>query len=147
MNRSAASESKDHPDGTSTHRGRESGFTSVELAIVAPLLLMMIFSIVHIGMLFHSRNAANDVANATLREAQRQGSAPGDPQRSGDALAKKYGTSLAHTTIRVSPPNADNEVTVTVTADGIRIVPFLTTRITRTVSGPIERFISEEDRK
>ncbi len=145
MNRHVAIESKEHHSNPSTRRGRESGFTSIELAIVAPILLALIFSIVHIGMLFHTRNAANDVAGATLREAQRQDSTGPRAHATGIDMAKKYGTSLNHTDIRVT--RTGTEATVVVITDGIQIMPFLTTRVTRTVSGPVERFVSEADRK
>jgi Flp pilus assembly protein TadG len=145
MMRPDAIESKSSCGEPSTRRGRERGFTSVELAIVAPVLLALIFSIVHIGMLFHTRNAANDVADATLREAQRQESTAPRAKAVGSAMATKYGTSLNHTTITVTRTGTD--ATVVVVSDGIRIVPFLPVHITRTVSGPVERFISEADRR
>jgi Flp pilus assembly protein TadG len=129
---------------TRVRRGRESGFTSVELAIIAPVLLVLIFSIVHIGMLFHTRNVVNDVASAALREAELAGSSASQAETIGYSLAKDYGSALTVKSVSVTRKNG--RVTVVVTADGIPIVPFLPTLIVRTVSGPVERFVSENDR-
>lgn len=150
MKRNAATQPRairETPRITRVRRGRESesAFTSVELAIVAPVLLLLIFGIVHIGMLFHARNIVNDVAGATLREAQRSTSTERRAETVGMQFAGEYGNAIRNTSVKVN--RSTQQVRVTVKADGIQIVPFVTTKVSRTVDGPVERFISEADRE
>ena len=73
--------------------GDEDGFTSVELAIVAPAVLLLVFACVHVALLFHASNVANDMASAALRVGQQetatgadaQGMMPGQATVRGDA--------------------------------------------------------------
>ncbi len=133
---------------TRVRRGldRESAFTSVELAIVAPVLILLIFGVVHIGLLFHARNIVNDVAGATLREAQRSSSSERRAEAVGLEFAGEYGNAISNATVDVN--RSATEASVVVKADGIQIFPLLTTKvISRKVTGPVERFVSEADRE
>ena len=129
------------------HRGKdrrfESGFTTVELVIVAPVLLGLIFTIVHIGLLFHSSNVTNDIATVALRQGQRENGTADQAQAAGLSLAGREG-GLSNTIITVT--RTDQRVVVNVEADGVAVLPLLPRHLHRRVEGPVERFIPESDR-
>jgi Flp pilus assembly protein TadG len=122
----------------------EDGFTSVELAIVLPVLLTIIFSIVHIGMLFHSANVVSDIATVALRNAQRETGTEASAKSAAALLVTRYKGVLNNVSVNVT--RTPKRVTVIVEGDGIAVLPGLPRHVKRELSGEVEYFISEADR-
>lgn len=125
--------------------GRDRGSSAVELAILAPAMLLATMLIIQFALWFNARHAALAAAQAGARIAREE--AASNPSWQADAVteATSYydalGTKLL-TNVQVPSPTMDNathEVSVTVTGQLAGILPWHMT-ITQTVAGPIECF-------
>ena len=121
------------------------GEASSQLAVVAPVLLALVFSVVHASALWIGARFATAVAS----EGARNGAAA-TPDRvfvdSADAAersAAELGTTLDRAPrVEIS----DTAVSVTVSIRVPRIVPFLSSSVTRTVTVAREQFLTEDER-
>jgi Flp pilus assembly protein TadG len=133
---------------------RDEGASAVELSIVAPALLLLIFAILQFGLWFYGRNVALQAARegvSTLRLARFD-----DPSFNPDAeldrvetAVMRYADQLGQQALLDATADAEyvdggERVRVRVTGRAVRLVPGLTLRIDRTVTGERERF--EPDR-
>lgn len=117
----------------------------MELAILAPALLVATMLIIQFALWFNARHAALAAAQAGARVARQE--AASNPRWQADAAAEAtsyynaLGTKLL-TNVQVPAPSVDNvshEVSVTVTGNLAGILPWHMT-ITQTVAGPVECF-------
>lgn len=121
------------------------GEASSQLAVVAPVLLVLVFSVVHASALWMGARFATAVAS----EGARNGAAavPGRVfVESADAVertAAELGTTLDR-----APRVAiiGTAVSVTVSLRVPRIVPFFSSSVTRTVTVAREQFLTEDER-
>jgi Flp pilus assembly protein TadG len=134
-------------------RRREDGASALELSIVTPALLLLIFAMLQFGLWFYGRNVALQAARegaSTLRLARFD-----DPSFDPDAEIDRVEAAVLRYAEQVGQealldPTAEAEyvgeerVRVTVEGRAVRLVPGLTLRIRRTVSAELERF--EPDR-
>ena len=125
------------------HRFDERGLTSVELAVVFPGVLLLFATAMHFAMLFLAGHVVDDMANTALSTASGQGATTGDAERDALDVAVQEGF-VQHPAVSVTR-NAST-VRVTVTARSKRLVPGLPDTLTRTIEGPVERFVAEADR-
>ena len=123
--------------------GDEDGFTSVELAIVAPAVLLLVFACVHVALLFHASNVANDMASAALRVGQQETATGADAQARAMELFAVEGAVRSPV---VTVTRTATRITITVRVNSERVLPGLPYTLTRTVAGPVDRFIPESDR-
>lgn len=121
------------------------GSSAVELAILAPAMLLATMLIIQFGLWFNARHAALAAAQAGARIAREE--AASSPQWQADAIreAAMYyhalGTRLL-TDVQIPAPSQDNathEVFVTVTGQLAGILPWHLS-ITQTAGGPVECF-------
>lgn len=105
----------------------------------------MLWTGVHVALLLHSANVAAAVADAVARQAAAPGGSSGaDLAALADSTARELSADV------VGSPEvlvANGSVTVTVTVSGPTIVPFLPDRIARSSTAPLERFLTEEQRR
>lgn len=121
------------------------GETSSQLAVVAPVLLILVFSVVHASALWIGARFATTVAS----EGARSGAAS-VPDRvfvdSADAV-ERTATELGTTLDRAPKVEiTGTAVSVTVSLRVPRIVPFLSSSVTRTVTVAREQFLTEDER-
>jgi Flp pilus assembly protein TadG len=121
------------------------GSSAVELAILAPAMLLATMMIIQFALWFNARHAALAAAQAGARIAREE--AASNPRWQADATAEAasyydaLGTKLL-TNVQVPAPSMDNathEVSVTVSGQLAGILPWHMT-ITQTAAGPIECF-------
>lgn len=121
------------------------GETSSQTVILLPALLLLLWVGVHVALLMHSGNVAAAVADAVARRAAAVGGADGGSLgRLADITASELSAELA-----ASPVvrwNAET-VAVTVVIRGPSLVPFLPDRVSRSATVPIERFMTEDQRR
>jgi Flp pilus assembly protein TadG len=135
-------------------RGRRSerGASSLELAILAPTILALIFISIQTALWLYGRsvalNAAQEgVSRLRLVQPPLYTEAIGEKVRSDiEAYASQLGgNSLGDA--QVLPPSYNNPeglVSFTVTGDTISLVPGLTLKVTQTATGPIEQFKADD---
>ena len=131
--------------------GADRGASAVELAIVAPALLFLIFLSIQAGLYYYGRVVAQQAARegvSQLRLAQDEAVAETvtEDVRSG---VENYARTVGRETLLA--PDADSTydadagtVSVTVTGRVISLVPGLDLTVTQQVTGEIERFESDE---
>ncbi|MBV9379195.1 MAG: pilus assembly protein [Streptosporangiaceae bacterium] len=131
----------------SRRRGKRAdrGSSAIELAILAPMLLIMIWLVVQFALWFQSRSVAVAAAQAGARMAREEAGVAGRPwQTDAVARARDYYNSLGTKIlggIQVVPVgNPGTNVGVQVTGTVSSIIPGLTLTITETSEGPVECF-------
>ena len=103
---------------------------------VLPAVLMLFFSVVQISLWFYGREVVASAAQHGLDTARvTEGSS-----EAGERTVHEFLDQIGGVHVRsVSVDRGAEEVTVTITADPIRVVPFLDAPIRVTVGGPVER--------
>lgn len=131
--------------------GSDRGASAVELAIVAPGLLLLIFLSIQAGLYYYGRVVAQQAARegvSQLRLAQDKATADTvteDLREGVEAYARTVGRET------LLDPDADSSydveegtVSVTVTGRVISLVPGLDLTVSQQVTGEIERFESDD---
>lgn len=117
--------------------------TTIQVAILFPVVLFWIMLIVQYGLWWH----AKQVANAAAAEAVDAAQVSSGTARDGEDAAASYlaqSGNLDDITITVS--REPTTVTVEVHGDAPRLVPGMEWSVTARSSAPVERFIPESER-
>lgn len=126
---------------TRPSRAREdAGYSALEMAILFPLTLFIIFGIIQFGIWYH----AKDVARAAAQEAVRSASAYLATQSDGTQAANLVLSQNAKGLIinaRVACSRGAAVATVTVTGDALQVVPFIPLPVKVTATSPVEAFL------
>jgi len=133
-------------------RRSERGVSTLELAILAPAILTLIFVSIQTALWLYGRsvalNAAQEgVSRLRLVQPPVYTTAVGEKVR---ADIQSYAQQLGGTTLRnatVPFPaynNPEGTVSFTVTGDTVSLVPGLTLKVSRTATGPIEQFDADK---
>jgi hypothetical protein len=137
-----------------TSRGvGQRGASSIELAMLTPLLLLVIGVTIQFALLYHARHVALAAAQAGARVAR----ANAEDDRAGwQALARAksrdyvraIGPSLLERPQMVPLVRADAagnpvEVGMEVRGTAVQVVPFLTLTVSERSLGPVERFVPD----
>ncbi|HLT82995.1 MAG TPA: TadE family protein [Phototrophicaceae bacterium] len=126
---------------------RDGGATSLELAIIAPMFLTLVFLAIQAGLFFYGRTVAVQAAregvsqlrlaeDAAAFEAMRGGAV--DYTRDLAATVGQQG--LLDPQVRARYDDAEGRVWVSVTGRVISLVPGLDLTTTAEASGTVERF-------
>ena len=121
----------------------ERGMTTIQVAILFPVVLFWIMLIVQYGLWWH----AKQVANAAAAEAVDAAQVSAGTARDGEDAAASYlaqSGNLDDITITVS--REPTTVTVEVHGDAPGLVPGIEWSVTARSSAPVERFIPESER-
>ena len=116
------------------------GVVTTEFVLLYGVLLALVMSVIHFGLVFNASLAVADVADSVLEAVQVAGGSP----VSAPAVAKTVvGDERLVRDLSTDVVIWDGEVTVAVSASAPRIVPGLPTAVSHRVQGPVERFIPE----
>lgn len=117
---------------------RDRGGGAIETALVLPLLLMMVFGVVHVAMYHLARQAALSAAQVAVSTERGWGAVEGTgPQRAEDYLA-----GIPPVLRDVEPVEVTRDgdaVEATVTGASISVLPWYTHTVSQTARGPLER--------
>ena len=121
----------------------DTGSATLELAVLFPIVLLLLFGAIQGALYFHGRNVAMAAAEQGVRAAR----ADGQTARAGTAAAQARQV-LADTDeldnlseLRIAPDVGADTVRVTVSARTVSLLPGVAgPRIGQSASGPIERF-------
>ena len=113
---------------------------TTEFVLLYGVLLALVMSVIHFGLVFNASLAVADAADAVLEKVQVAGGSPA----SAAAVARAVvGDERLVRDLSTEVDVRNGEVTVAVSAGAPRIVPGLPTRVSHRVQGPVERFIPE----
>jgi len=126
---------------------RDTGFIALEVALVAPALLFLIFLSIQAALFFYGRSVAIQSARegvVQLRLAQDE-AAYRELRPLVVANIERYAATVGRESLRnpvVDPSYDDGEgrVRVEVSGEVISLVPFVDLSVTQSAEGPIERF-------
>ena len=118
------------------------GGTALEMAVCAPVVLLLLYVALQVCLLSYARSTAHTAARQAAN-AERAYNAPAGAGQSkaNDFLARNAGDWLTDTTVTVNRSSTD--VTVTVSGQGLSLLPGLNFSVTRTAHGTVERFTTE----
>lgn len=121
---------------------RERGATTVEFVLTMPLLLLGLMIIVQFALIAHAQNGAQSAADEGAARARAfdgsVGQARTRTERYLDQLSGRMFTSHS-----ISVTRTTTQASVTVTATVKPLIPGFPTTISRTSTGPVERFVEE----
>jgi Flp pilus assembly protein TadG len=128
----------------SAQLARDDGSSAIELALLAPALIIITMLVVQWALWFQARQVALDAAQAGARIAREQ--EPGWPAQSVDEARKFYNEVgskvVTGLTATVNPPGGEpNQVYVTVTGNVPTLIPGVPTlQVHETAGGDVECF-------
>lgn len=127
---------------TGGRRPRDDGAAAtLELVVLAPVMLAMIFTLIQGAWYLHARNVAMAAAEQGVRAARALGSTDGAGTAAAEAFITQAGGDKVLPGSSVSTDGSAREVTVTVTGSSIQLVPGLPGfPVRQTATGPRERF-------
>jgi Flp pilus assembly protein TadG len=120
--------------------GGDRGGAAVELAIIWPALLVLIFGAVQAATYFTARTVALTAAQTAVTVERAYDAETGDGRAAAEVFLDGAGDWLSG--VQVSEPRytADG-VSYTVTGNALSLVPGTSWRISQTAHGTLERFV------
>ncbi len=118
------------------------GASSIEWALLTPILILVMLAVVQFAMVYHARHVALAAAQAGARVARTQpvgGGWEGAAEEKAAGDVQKIGRNLI-SGLRVSSGEAGDQRWVEVSGEAVRVVPFMTFRVKQRSQGPIECF-------
>lgn len=127
------------PPGDHDDSRRERGSVSAELAVAAPLLLLLIMGVVQFALWQHGSHVARTVAQQALAAGRVEGASAASGQAEGEAVLAQLGKGELRN-VRISVTRTADTTTVVVTGVATSVVPFFDLPVRAVASGPTERF-------
>jgi Flp pilus assembly protein TadG len=115
------------------------GNGSVEVAVLAVVVLMLVFTIIQVGLYYHARKVAQSAARQGVDTGRQFGSSPGDGVAQAQGFLAKFGGSVRGASVSSAGSTAE-ELHITVTGHVATLVPGLELTVTQDAHGPIERW-------
>lgn len=123
-------------------RGRrdERGSVTLELVVIFPVVLIIIFSVVQGALYYHARNVALSAAQEGARTARaEQGTATAGAQQARSFVSDAGGNNIL-THLKVTPSRSATEASITVTGRSLSVLPGLPgLPVSQTATQPVER--------
>jgi Flp pilus assembly protein TadG len=123
-------------------RRTDRGASTLELALLTPILLLVILFVVQFAMVYHARHVALAAAQSAARVAreQRTGDWMSAARTEAYSYVDKIGPQLL-TGVRPSMrEDQNNNRWVTVGGDAVEVVPFMRFHVSERSGGPVECF-------
>ncbi|HEY0700848.1 MAG TPA: TadE family protein [Micromonospora sp.] len=135
------------PAGSGDRRpdGPDRGATPVELAILMPVILVLLFASIQFAAVYLARAVALSAAQQGVTAQRVHGAEPGDGVARATEFLRGAGDWLtgwdSPGPVCVSTPaGAPTEVQCTVSGHALSVVPFLDFEVRQTAHGTVERF-------
>lgn len=118
-------------------RRRDRGASPVELAVLMPVVLFMLFGAIQVAAVYMARTTALAAAQEAVT-AERMFRAEGGSGRTrAEAFLRSAGDWLTGATIVVT--ETPDQVTCVVTGTALSVIPGWNITVTQTANGPVER--------
>lgn len=118
---------------------RERGSASLELVVVFPVVLLLIFGGVQGALWYHARSVAMAAAQEGARAAGAEGGNPGAGEAAATAFLDSVGGSGVLTGAGVDVTRSATEATATVTGTAPTVLPGMGLAVAQSASVPVER--------
>jgi Flp pilus assembly protein TadG len=117
------------------------GSVSLEIAILGPALLLLIFSVVQVSLWFYARSLALAAAQEGVNAGRTYSADPGSGvTRARAFINEQAGDSLTQTTV-TSAGSSPTLIRIQVTGRSLSVLPGVPgIEVTQSAIGPIERF-------
>ncbi|MCD9904742.1 pilus assembly protein [Streptomyces sp. MT29] len=115
------------------------GFGSVELAVLALVLLALGFTALQVGLYYHGNRAAQSAARHGVESGRQFGAGAGDGVAQAQAFLARFGGSVQGASVSSAGSSAE-EIRITVRGKVATLVPGLTLEIVQHAEGPTERW-------
>lgn len=120
-------------------RREDDGVGSLELAVLALVVLMLAFTTIQVGFYYHARKVAQSAARQGVDAGREFGAGEADGVAQAQEFLARYGASVMGAQVSSSGSTAE-EIRITVTGDVATLVPGFTLHVTQHADGPIERW-------
>jgi Flp pilus assembly protein TadG len=120
----------------------DSGFATVEALFTVPVMVLVIWAAVQVGLWWYGRQLAETSAQEAARAARAYAATAAAGQAEGYSYLGKVdgtGTALHNPSIRVT--RGAQTVTVTVKGEIVSLVPWVSPTVTITVTSPVETYV------
>lgn len=117
---------------------RERGSVTVEMVLLAPVLLTTLFAGIQTGLVFHARQVAIAAAQEGVRVAAAYDADLPDGLSTAQALASDWGRG-ALADIQVTGSRTTTRASITVTGTAVNLLPGLDWPVEQTATLPVER--------
>ncbi|WP_328384196.1 TadE/TadG family type IV pilus assembly protein [Micromonospora zamorensis] len=118
-------------------RPADQGSSPVELAIVAPVVLLLAFMVVQAALVYWAHSIALGAATQGVTVERGYRAAPGSGATHAREFLAAAGDGLTDQQVTVT--RTGTEVQVTVTGRAVSVLPVINFRVSRTAHGSIER--------
>lgn len=118
------------------------GSAPIELAILGPLIIILLFGGVQVAALHSARAAALTAAQAAVTVERQHDAEPGDGQPYAEAFLAEVGDWLSDTEVS-EPSYSDDEVTYVVTGQALTLVPGVDWHVQQSATGRLEQFTTD----
>ncbi|HEU5156342.1 MAG TPA: TadE/TadG family type IV pilus assembly protein [Streptosporangiaceae bacterium] len=122
------------------------GASSLELALLTPVLLLVILFVVQFALWYHARHVALAAAQAGARVAR--GDVTGDWRSAAKSKAESYAQQIGPSIITgvvANPTGGADERFVDVEGDAVTVIPFRRWHVHQRAGGPTECFRPDRD--
>lgn len=115
------------------------GNSTLEVAVLFPVMLLLIFGVIQLALHFYARNVAAGAASEGVVAGSVLAGSSGVALRAADDFVAAAGSGML-TDTHVTVARSTTTITVTVTGQAMNLLPGIhLPAISQTVSGPVER--------
>lgn len=123
------------------------GAATLELVVVFPIVLLIIFAVVQGALYYHGKNIALAAAQEGVRVARAENGSATEGSSTARRFFQQAGGSEVLLGMGVRSRRGATEASVTVTGTSLSVLPGVSGfRVSQTAEGPVERFTSSGGR-
>jgi Flp pilus assembly protein TadG len=120
-------------------QSNDRGFGSVEFAVLAVVVLALIFTAIQVGLYFHARKVAQSAARQGVETGRQFGASEGDGVAQAQTFLARFGGSVQGASVSSAGSTAE-EIRITVRGSVATLVPGLKLDVVQHADAPIERW-------
>ncbi|MFF3326950.1 TadE/TadG family type IV pilus assembly protein [Streptomyces sp. NPDC002889] len=120
-------------------QGNDRGFGSVEFAVLAVVVLALIFTAIQVGLYYHARKVAQSAARQGVEAGRQFGAGEGDGVVQAQTFLNRFGGSVQGASVSSAGSTAQ-EIRITVRGHVATLVPGLTLDVVQHADAPVERW-------
>ncbi|MFZ3475978.1 TadE family protein [Streptomyces sp. 2.9] len=117
----------------------DGGFASVEFAVLAIVVLTLIFTIIQVGLYYHARKVAQSAARQGVEAGRQFGAGPGAGVTQAQTFLGRFGGSVQSASVSSEGSTAE-EIRITVRGRVATLVPGFTLDVVQFADAPVERW-------
>ncbi|WP_425824634.1 TadE/TadG family type IV pilus assembly protein [Streptomyces fractus] len=114
------------------------GDSVVEFAVIFPVVLILVFTVIEGALYFHARSVAARAAQVGVDAGRSYDASPGDGAAAARAFLSRTGNSVEGPKVAVG--SGGNQIAITVTGTVSSLVPGLEFTVRQRAQAPVEAF-------